>query len=61
MEGRFDQLDSEGIEMSANDWANELKRLSKNTFIKGAGKQLELLTFMYQALSKFKVSFFTLV
>ena len=47
MEGKFDTLDSETIENNVNDWSNELKRLSKNSFIKRSEKQMELLSFVY--------------
>ena len=29
-EGRFESLDSDQVDMSVNEWSNELKRLSKN-------------------------------
>jgi hypothetical protein len=47
LEGRFDLLDSDQIEGNVTDWINELKRLSKNNFLKNAVKQMELLSFIY--------------
>lgn len=38
MEGKFDTLDSELIENNVNDWTNELKRLSKTSYVKKADK-----------------------
>ncbi|CDW77756.1 dynein heavy chain axonemal [Stylonychia lemnae] len=40
---------------NVTDWINELKRLSKNNFLKSAVKQMELLSFIYQALLQFKI------
>jgi hypothetical protein len=32
-EGKFENLDSEQIDSNVNEWANELKRLSKSSVI----------------------------
>ena len=45
-EGKFENLDSEQIDSNVNEWANELKRLSKSSIIQNAPKQKELLEFI---------------
>lgn len=50
LEGKFDELDGEQIEGSVTEWVNELKRISKSSVIKDSEKQINLLSFVYQAL-----------
>lgn len=38
LEGKFEYLDAESIDINVSDWSNELKRMSKNSFVQSAPK-----------------------